>query len=514
MWIPLDGPAPLHTQVYEHVRDAVLEGRLPPGQRLPSSRALADDLGVSRTVVLQAYDRLGAEGFVESRVGAGTFVRADLPLPSGLRSRESTPARPPPRLSQWARRFRIGSRRAEVAAAPAAPSSAAIDFAYGAPDAKAFPGALWRRCLSRAARSVPTGYAHAGGSWTLRRAVAGYLARSRGVIADPSQILVVAGSQQALDLASRLFLDPGDRVVLEEPQYQGARHVFEAAGATLLPVPVDEDGLDTEALPVGSGARLIVVTPSHQFPSGGVLPLSRRLRLLSWAREEGVVVLEDDYDAEYRYDVPPVRAIYGLDEGGMVLHAGTFSKVLFPGLRLGYLVMPSDLVGPALAAKWLTDRHSPVLEQEALARFIEDGHFERHIRRTRGLYGARRRALLDALASELGPRIRIVGADAGMHVLVWLPELSSDRLPELRDLARARGVELHPITPYYLGGPPGAGLLFGYSTVPEDRITEGVRILRETLDRLGDPARPASNRHPGTRTGTSGTPASPPGSSS
>lgn len=485
MLIPLAPGVPLHRRIYDHIRGSVLDGRLRPGARLPSSRALAQDLGVSRTVVVQAYERLASEGIVESRVGSGTYVRQDLP------SAPRRPAGPPRvrgapiRLSSWARRASPGERRREMSPTPEPEEpSPAIDFAYGLPDSAAFPRALWRRCLARASRSVPTGYAHAGGCWALRRSVSGYLARSRGVVADPEQVIVTSGSQQALDLAARLLVDPGDVVILEEPHYQGARRAFQASGARLLPVPVDRDGLDPDALPAGSNAQVLCVTPSHQFPTGGVLTLPRRLRLLEWARERGTVIFEDDYDGEYRYDVPPVEAIYALDDAGSVLYSGTFSKVLFPGLRLGYLVLPPDLVTATLAAKWLTDRHSSVLEQEALAAFIDDGHFERHIRRTRSLYGKRRQALLDALESELGSRAVVVGADAGLHVLVWLPELTAVRAPELKARARERGVGVYGVSPYYLRSPEPAGLVFGYSTVRSEDITRGVRALRETLDRM------------------------------
>lgn len=331
-------------------------------------------------------------------------------------------------------------------------------------------------------------YGEPGGSARLRNALAAYLGRSRGVRCDPAQVLVVTGSQQALDLTSRVLLDPGDAVLLEEPHYQGARQAFQAAGARIRTVPTDTEGIDTGALPrAGDAPRLACVTPSHQFPRGGVLTLARRLALLAWARDVDAVVLEDDYDGEFRYDVPPVEAIQGLDRDGRVVYTGTFSKVLFPALRLGYLVLPASLVEPFRAAKWTCDRHSPSLEQEALARFIEDGHFERHLRRCRKLYATRRAALLDALTHRLGAQVIVEGRAAGLHVLAWLPEVSPSGLERVLEEAARRGVGVYPVTPYYLTPPPAAGLLLGYAGLDEAAIREGVRRLGQALAAMRPP---------------------------
>ena len=479
MLVRLEGHGPLHHRLYTELRSAVLEGRARPGERLPSSRALARALGVSRTVVVQAYERLMAEGWLEGRVGSGTFVTGGLSLPREAAGAEdaSPAAGAPVPLSRWARRV--------LDPAPAATgrdTRLPLDFRYGRPDEASFPLRPWRRALARAGRRPPMAYGPPGGSERLREALAGYLARSRAVRAGPERILVVSGSQQALDLASRVLLDPGDGVVVEEPHYQGARQAFRAAGAHLHPVPVDGEGLVTDALPRGAGARLAYVTPSHQFPSGAVLSVKRRLALLAWAGREGAVVLEDDYDAEFRYDAPPVEAIQALDREGRVVYVGTVSKVLFPALRLGYVVLPPGLVAPFEAAKWVADRHSPGLAQEALATLMEEGTFERHLRRSRLRYGRRRAALLEALDTRLGGRVAVEGADAGVHVVAWLPGLEAARTPDLVREAAARGVGIYPVAPYYLEPPARAGLLLGYAALTEEAIREGVRRLAEALD--------------------------------
>lgn len=279
-----------------------------------------------------------------------------------------------------------------------------------------------------------------------------------------------------------MLLDPGDRVVIEEPHYQGARLVFLAAGARLVPAPVDGDGLDVACLPrAGARARLAYVTPSHQFPTGVVMSLGRRLALLEWARRADAHVVEDDYDSEYRYEGRPIEAVQGLDRAGRVIYVGTLSKVLFPALRLGYLVLPGPLVEPFRRAKWATDRHTGTLEQEVLAEFIRDGHFERHLRRSRTRYAARRAALLDALAAHFGDRAEVVGANAGVHLLVWLRGVAPGALDRLVQRAAEDGVGVYPIAPYYLIPPKRAGLLLGYASLTEAEIRAGIRRLAAVL---------------------------------
>jgi GntR family transcriptional regulator/MocR family aminotransferase len=307
------------------------------------------------------------------------------------------------------------------------------------------------------------------------------------VMCEADQVLVVNGSQQALDLVARVLLDPGDPVVLEEPHYLGAWWAFHVAGARLIPARVDDEGLDVATLaPSAARARLAYVTPSHQFPTGVVMSLTRRLALLEWARAHEAWVVEDDYDSEYRYEGRPIEAVQGLDRAGRVIYIGTLSKVLFPALRLGYLVLPPALVDACRAAKWVMDRHSPTLEQEVLADFIADGHFERHLRRSRTRYATRRAAVLAALAEHLGERVEVVGANAGVHLLVWLSDVAPRALPRVVEAARREGVGVYPIAPYYFRPPRRAGLILGYAALDERRIREGIarlaRVVRVEYD--------------------------------
>jgi GntR family transcriptional regulator/MocR family aminotransferase len=329
------------------------------------------------------------------------------------------------------------------------------------------------------------GYGRTLGFPPLREAIADYISRARGVAANPEQVVVVTGSQQALDLIVRLLVDPGDRVVLEEPGYQGARQVLVAAGARVIPTPVDDSGLDVSRLPRGREVRLAYVTPSHQFPLGGVMPLARRLELLRWAEASRAIVVEDDYDSEFRYDGHPVEALQGLDRGRRVLYVGTFSKILFPSLRLAYVVAPEHLIPAVRGIKFLMDYHTPTFEQSVLADFIAEGHLERHVRRARTRNAARRKALLDALDEQLGDRVEVVGANAGVHVVGWLRDIDVTRLDRLKRHAAGRGVGIYPITPYYMHLPRRAGLLFGYASLTEREIRDGVVALRESLDSVG-----------------------------
>ena len=472
-------PTPLNRQLYEALRQAILSGRLARGERLPATRALAHDLAVSRTTVSVAYDQLLAEGYVVARTGAGTFVSSA--LPDGLFKPPATapaaPAhRPPLPMSAY------GVRLASAGALRGTTPLAAITFGhYGRPALDAFPIDTWRRLMLRHVRSghAPLGYAEdALGHAPLREALAAYLQRSRAVRCTPDQIVIVGGSQQGLDLIARLLVDAGDGVALEEPGYLGARHAFEAAGARLVPVPVDDAGLRVDQLP--SGVKLALVTPSHQFPTGVVLSLPRRLALLDWARTQGALIVEDDYDSEFRYGDRPIPSLQGLDTAGVVLYLGTFSKVLFPALRLGYLVVPPDWAPLFARAKLVADRQAPLLEQLALTDFIVGGHLERHLRRMRVLYAGRRRCLLQALHEHLGDRVTILGDHAGLHVTL---RLRTPRDGEaIAERAAALGVGVATTRVCYLGTPEPAELVLGYADLDETRIEEGVRRLAAALE--------------------------------
>ncbi len=479
MLVSIEGKGPLFQRVYDALRGAILRGDLAQGARLPSSRGLASDLGLSRTTVLLAYEQLHAEGYVTGRVGSGTYVATELP-DMALRSAEVESGKPcvvaDVRVSQYAQRL------ATMAVVPEDQAPRVrYDFRYGTPALDDQLIEIWRRMLTRTMRKASLRsllYGPPEGSESLRQAVAAYLIRSRAVRCRPEQVIIVNGSQQALDLTARVLVDPGDRVLIEDPCYLGTRKVFAAAGANLVAAAVDDEGLDAAQLPPeADDARLACVAPSHQFPSGATMALGRRLSLLGWAEERGAFIFEDDYDSEYRYEGRPIESMQGLDQTGRVIYAGTFSKVVFPALRVGYVVLPESLIEPFVAAKWLSDRHTPTLEQDTLAAFIREGHFERHLRRARTRNAARRAALLDALDRFFGDRIEIQGANAGMHMVVWLHDTTAPQLERLITRARAAGVGISSVAPYYQQPPSSAGLLLGYANLTETEIDAGIACL-------------------------------------
>ncbi len=359
------------------------------------------------------------------------------------------------------------------------------DFRYGDLAATDFPMLAWRKAVTGALlrRHPRLRYGDPCGSPDLRTALQGYLWRARGLRCDPDQVIVVNGSQQGLDLCARLLLDPGERVVMENPGYNLARQVFLAAGAEVVPVAVDREGLRTEGLPP---ALLAYASPSHQFPLGSVMSAGRRRELLAWARRTGAYVIEDDYDSEYRFDIDPIPALQALDGAGRVIYLGTVSKTLSPTLRLGYLVVPSALSLPFSKAKRLADRHTPGLEQEALAALIESGGYERHVRRVRRRNGERRAALLTALSAMLGGEVTVVGADAGLHVVVWLSRVPRAQEDVLIARAHVVGIGVYSVAPLYAPAPAAAlpeaaGLVIGYASLDEQAIERGVRTLAEVL---------------------------------
>jgi GntR family transcriptional regulator/MocR family aminotransferase len=354
------------------------------------------------------------------------------------------------------------------------------DFSYGRSDVETFPFEAWRRILMRHARIAPVrqfDYGEAVGSFDLREAICAHVRRSRAVICDPSEVIVVNGSQQALDLIARVLVERGDRVAIEDPHYSGMREVLHAAGARLLPVPIDREGLDPARLP--KHAKMVFVTPSHQFPTGVILPLTRRIELLEWASPKNAVVVEDDHDGEFHYEGRPLESLQGLDTEGRIVYVGTFSRTVFPALRIGYLIVPKRLSAAFTGAKWLNDLHSATLEQQTLAEFITTGMYDRHLGRLRRRNATRRRALLEAIRKYLGTRVEVTGEGSGTHIVLWPTKSVSEEA--LVAHAASRGVGISGISPCFMTRPSRLGIILGYSRMNEREIREGVRRLSETF---------------------------------
>lgn len=484
-------PTPLHRQLYEGLRKAILAGRLPPRGRLPSSRALAIELGLSRNTILTAFEQLASEGYLEARQGSGSRVAAMLPDPlPPAASRIPAPrhASPGAKPAMPAGRARLSLRGTALSAATSARATRGDGaFAPAIPDLDIFPFELWSRLLAKSWRRPTLAMASgrdAAGYLPLRAAIADYLRRVRAVRCEPEQVVVLSGIRQAVDLAVRLLLDAGDKVWIEEPGYAGVREVLRAAGARLVPVPIDDEGLSVKTgAKKAPDARLVCVAPSHQYPLGTVMTLGRRLELLAWARPAGAWIVEDDYDSEFRYAGRPLAALQGLDEDGRVIYVGSFSKVLFPSLRLGYLVAPPALVEGFTAARSTLDDHAAMTAQPALAAFIAEGHFAAHIRRTRKLYAARQAALLSAAGRHLQGLLDLAPASAGMHLLAGLAPKLAARMDDRAAAARAAaiGITVAPLSAFHMTSPRRQGLLMGYAGVPEDAIEPAVIRLAAAL---------------------------------
>ncbi|HYD93732.1 MAG TPA: PLP-dependent aminotransferase family protein [Noviherbaspirillum sp.] len=473
-------PGTLATRVYRAIRAAILDGTLREGERLPSTRTLAADLAVSRSTAEAAYAQLEDEGYVRRGVGSGSYV-GSAPVArtgDGSAARLPPPSAPSPRFSERGRAVALAGACIDARAIRA--------FSAGMPALDAFPAQTWQRLLARQARRDPASwmmYSDPQGLPSLREAIAQYLALSRGVHCDASQVIVLGSSQQALGLIAMMMLDAGDPVWLEEPGYRGAQTAFAAAGATLVPVPVDADGFCVEqGLRLAPQAKLAYVTPSHQYPLGMTLSLARRLQLLAWARDNGAWIVEDDYDSEFHYDSRPVSAIQGLDRQQRVLYVGTFSKVLYPGLRLAYLVVPKPMVAAFVTARTQVDGHAPALMQAALADFMQDGHFMAHVRRMRELYRARRDILMEELQRHLGDRLLPQASQGGMQAACLLAD---QRTADTRiaDEAAAAGIDLPPLSRLYLGAKQRNGFVMGFSALAPSDIRAGARSLARLWQR-------------------------------
>lgn len=471
---------PLYRQLYEGVRDAVLSGRLAPGTRIPSTRDLAEHLDVSRTTVLTAMNRLAAEGFVEARVGAGTRVSPDIrPEGGGVPGADSPGGRPAPAPSER------GGRLAALDSPTPGRREEPTPFQPGIPALDRFPLEDWARLVGRTWREAGHGqltYGDPAGEAALREAVAGHLRAARGLSCGPEQILVTSGTQQGLDLAARLLLDPGDRAWMEDPGYAGGRSPLMAAGAEVEPVPVDGEGIRVEeGRNRAAQARLAYVTPSHQMPLGVRMSLPRRMDLLAWASEGDAWVLEDDYDSEFRFEGRPLLPLRGIDRTDRVLYFGSFSKTLFPGLRLGYVVLPEALVEPFRSFRASVDQHPPTVPQLAAAEFIDGGHFARHLSRMRTLYRKRHDQLTGLLERELGDLVTVVGSRTGLHLTVELPEAFDD--DALCRRARRRGVSVYSLSGFRRGrSAERPGLVLGFAAYALPQMQEGIERLADAVD--------------------------------
>ena len=468
----------MYRWLYEELRAAILAGRLPSGARLPATRDLAEQYGLSRPTIVAAFEQLRLEGYVEGKVGSGTYVSKTLPdsLLHAPQAKAAVRARTRKiRYSEYAHRL---------------PTFAEAEFrpirAFRAryPALDEFPTTLWTQVATRRLRRASVQLLSGGealGYRPLRQAVAEYLNTSRGVKCAAEQVLIISGVQQALDRASRLLLNPGDPVWMEEPGYPGAARAFAATGARICPVPVDQQGLNLHAgMQRWDRPRLVYVTPAHQFPLGVTMSLPRRLELLAWARRIGAMIFEDDYDSEYRYSGRPIPALQGLDNAGVVIFAGSFSDALFPGLRLGYMVVPPAMVDRFAAAESVSTHPSPLVDQAILSDFIQEGHFARHLRRMRELYAERLEVLLECVRKELGGTLTIPAMESGLRTVAWLrPDLNAEQVALS---AEKLDVEVLPLSRYAWGKSKANGLVLGFAAVGTREIRRGVEQLAKALN--------------------------------
>ncbi len=478
---------PLHRQLYDQLRELILAGRLGAGQRLPSTRTLAGELGVSRNTVTGAFDQLLAEGYVVGRVGAGSYVSDELPEDAlSARTGEALSA-PGAKLGERPRRRGLSARGQRLAGLRKAGGVRSAAFTPGLPDLDAFPFDVWSRLMSKAWRRPPRDLlanAEPAGYLPLRRAIATYLRAVRGVRCEADQVIIVSGAQQAIGLAAQVLLDEGDVALMEEPGYAGVRGALTAAGARLVAAPVDDEGMDIGwAEARAPDAKMACVVPSLQYPLGITMTLPRRLKLLDWAQRRDGWVLEDDFDSEYRYTGRPLAALQGLDRDGRVVYIGTFSKVMFPSLRIGYLIAPADLTDSFRYARAAIDDHPSTAAQPALAAFMEEGHFAAHVRRMRKRYKDRQDALLAAVQARLDGAFEIGPAEAGMHLLARMPPALTARMDDTtaRRKAAEAGINVLALSSFYAESVGRQGLLLGYAAVPEEAMAESVARLAGAL---------------------------------
>lgn len=482
--------APLYRQIYETIRRSILSGEFHSGRQLPASRLLAKRLGVSRMTVINAYDQLLAEGYLESKAGAGTFVAERLPeeflqTPRSESPKNGTETSPRNlKLSAYGKKILQESR----AILKNNKATQVVPFQYGLTGVDEFPFDIWAKLTSKCyytLRRDDFGYGDPAGFYPLREAIAEYLKSFRAVNCTPEQVIITSGAQHAFDLIGRIFIPPKTEIWVENPCYAGAKQAFESFEAKLVPVPVDKDGFNlSAALKQSRKARLVYVTPSHQFPLGVVMSLRRRLQLLEWAGAAEGWIIEDDYASEFRYEDRPIPSLQGLDRDGRVFYVGTFSKTIFPALRLGCLVVPKDLVGVFTAVRALSELHSPLIDQATLAAFINEGHFTRHIRRMRRLYEQKQEILIAEAKKHLAGKLEVEKSVAGMHLIGWLP----DGVNDLRVAKKAAqfGIKTLAVSAFSLTKWERPGLILGYTAINEKQIKNGVRQLAEAMKNLNE----------------------------
>ena len=477
--IERDSRVPLQRQLFDQLREAILEGRLRAGARLPSSRALARELGISRNTVLFTFEQLEAEGYLQAAKGSGSYVSEVLPEALlSVRARSASPTRPSRKP-----RHSLRGKYARSIWKPTIGRNVRIPFAPELPAIDQFPTELWARLGARhwrRARPRELGYGELAGYLPLREAICSYLLESRGIRCHANQILILSGFQQGLDLSCRVLLNPKDSVWVEEPCYSGTRTTLLANGAKVVPIGVDGEGLQAEeAIARAPQARLAFITPSHQYPLGMVMSLRRRLALLEWADKKNMWILEDDYDGEFRYSGRPLMALHALDAANRVLYLGSFSRALLPSLRLGYLVLPPELADAFLASRALSDDSPPLVTQSVTAEFMNEGHFARHLRRMRSIYGERRQALLEGAERELKGLLELQPDETGLHLVGWLSQGISER--RACRAAAQNGVDVRPLSDCWLKPPPKAGLLLGFAGFTPRQIQTALGRLGEAL---------------------------------
>lgn len=486
---------PLYRQLHRLLQQAILSRELSAGTRLPASRLLAQELGLARNTVIQVYEQLALEGYVSSSTGRGTFIAdtspdeivgaADraaypsrmlgVPLTESYAGEPSRQMLPPPALSMRGQRLLegIGVSKRQWGA-----------FMPGVPDVTRFPARVWTRLHNkywRRPRHDLLTYAPGGGLPLLRRALADYLRASRSVRCTPEQIVITTGIHQSIDLAIKLLSDPGDLIWTEDPCYWGVRSVLQVSGLQPRPIPVDEEGLNPSVADLAHPPKLILVTPSHQYPLGMVMSLARRRMLLEYARQHHCWIIEDDYDSEFRYGSRPLASLQGLDAAGQVIYVGSFGKTLFPGLRVGYVVLPEQLAETFAAASAALYREGQLLQQAVLAEFIAEGHLSSHIRKMRTLYGQRRQILLEVAARRYGDALAVAGGDAGLHLVMRLPDEINDQA--VAHAALERNVVVRPLSGYYANRSRASeGLLLGYACVPDNEIPPAFDTLAQALE--------------------------------